>query len=118
MTFVFYGPALKGERLAQHLTRQAFAQRAERSIASVVAWETGVRTPTPENLLHIAEVLGVDPSRLVVVAEPDPHVAGPEPKPAQRADRRAPSRLGATDAPSVARNTGAAVRGDLGGEAE
>ena len=64
-----FGRAVREERQAQEISQEELGFRADLDRTYVSGVERGVRNPTLETILRLAEGLGVRPSRLVQAAE-------------------------------------------------
>ena len=85
--------ALVAHRKERKWTQAQLAAKSERPLKTVVAWESGTRSPTPVHLLALATTLGVPAAELIGVPRAQWHLA--ELRSAVGLDRKeAASRLG------------------------
>ena len=72
MTTQDLGARIRAARQAAGLSQEKLAERLGLTRQAVTKWETGQSAPSTENLLRLAEVLGVPVSTLLDEAAPQP----------------------------------------------
>ena len=71
MTTETLGERIRAARQAAGLSQEKLAERLGLTRQAVTKWETGQSAPSTENLLHLAEVLGVPVTALLDVSAPE-----------------------------------------------
>ena len=76
MTTQTLGERIRAARQAAGLSQEKLAERLGLTRQAVTKWETGHSAPSTENLLHLAEVLGVPVTALLGEEASSPPLAG------------------------------------------
>ena len=76
MTTQTLGERIRAARQAAGLSQEKLAERLGLTRQAVTKWETGQSAPSTENLLHLAEVLGVPVNTLLGEEASGPPLAG------------------------------------------
>ena len=76
MTTQTLGERIRAARQAAGLSQEKLAERLGLTRQAVTKWETGQSAPSTENLLHLAEVLGVPVTALLGEEASSPPLAG------------------------------------------
>lgn len=71
MTTQTLGERIRAARQAAGLSQEKLAERLGLTRQAVTKWETGQSAPSTENLLHLAEVLGVPVTALLDASAPE-----------------------------------------------
>ena len=77
MTTQTLGERIRAARQAAGLSQEKLAERLGLTRQAVTKWESGQSAPSTENLLHLAEVLGVPVTALLGEEASGPQLAGP-----------------------------------------